>query len=189
MDEPLAWEVLGSAYLSRKPWLTLRRDRVRLPTGAVIEEYFVLEYPAWVNVVAVTSDDRVVLVRQYRHGLGRVGIELPAGVVDPGDPSPESAARRELLEETGYGGGAWRPLGVASANPSTHSNLTYSFLAVGVEQVAPPAPEASEDIRVLTASVDEVARLVEAGQVVQALHLAPLLKYLLTGRHGDLKRT
>jgi len=185
MDEPQAWEVLGSAYLSRKPWLTLRQDRVRLPGGAVIEEYFVLEYPAWVNVVAVTSEGRVVLVRQYRHGLGGVGIELPAGVVDPGDPSPESAARRELLEETGYGGGAWGPLCVASANPGTHSNLTYSFLAVGVEQVAPPAPEATEDIQVFTASVDEVARLVEAGQVVQALHLAPLLKYLLTRRPGN----
>src|SRR5262245_21028018 len=116
MGEPQAWEVLGSAYLSRKPWLTLRQDRVRLPGGAVIDEYFVLEYPAWVNVVAVTSEGRVVLVRQYRHGLGRVGVELPAGVIDPGDPSPESAARRELLEETGYGGGAWGPLCVASAN-------------------------------------------------------------------------
>jgi ADP-ribose pyrophosphatase len=74
---------------------------------------------------------------------------------------------------------------VASANPGTHSNLTYSFLAVGVEQVAPPAPEATEDIQVFTASVDEVARLVEAGQVVQASHLAPLLKYLLTRRRGN----
>jgi hypothetical protein len=90
-----------------------------------------------------------------------------------------------LLEETGYGSGAWRPLCLASANPGTHSNLTYSFLAVGIEQVAPPAPEESEDLRVLTAAVDEVAGLVEAGQVVQALHLAPLLKYLLTRRHGD----
>ena len=154
MDEPQAWAVLGSAYLSRKPWLTLRQDRVRLPGGAVIDEYFVLEYPAWVKVVAVTPGDRVVLVRQYRHGLGRVGVELPAGVVELGDPSPEAAARRELLEETGYGGGAWGPLCVASANPGTHSNLTYSFLAVGVESVAPPTPEATEDIRVFTASVE-----------------------------------
>jgi ADP-ribose pyrophosphatase len=74
---------------------------------------------------------------------------------------------------------------VASANPGTHNNLTHSFLAVGVEQVAPPAPEETEDIQVLTASVTEVARLVEEGQVVQALHLAPLLKYLLSRRHGD----
>jgi 8-oxo-dGTP pyrophosphatase MutT (NUDIX family) len=185
MDEPQAWEVLESAYLSRKPWLTLRQDRVRLPTGAVIDEYYVLEYPAWVNVVAVTPDERVVLVRQDRHGLGRVGVELPAGVVDPGDSSPEAAARRELLEETGYGGGAWSPLGVASANPGTHGNLSHSFLAVGVGPVAPPAPEPTEDLRVFTAPVAEVARLVEAGEVVQALHLAPLLKYLLARCQGD----
>jgi 8-oxo-dGTP pyrophosphatase MutT (NUDIX family) len=185
MDEPQAWEVLGSVYLSRKPWLTLRQDRVRLPGGAVIDEYFVLEYPAWVNVVAVTPDDRVVLVRQYRHGLGRVSVELPAGVVDPDDPSPEAAARRELLEETGFGGGTWSSLCVASANPGTHSNLSYSFLAVGVEPIAEPTPEATEDLRVLTAPVAEVARLVEAGEVVQALHLAPLLKYLLTRRPGE----
>jgi 8-oxo-dGTP pyrophosphatase MutT (NUDIX family) len=179
MSDPLPWDVLASAYLSRKPWLTLRQDRVRLPGGAVIDEYFVLEYPAWVNVVAVTPDDRVVLVRQYRHGLGRVDFELPAGVVDAADASPEAAARRELLEETGYGGGAWRPLCVTSANPGTHSNLTHSFLAVGVRPAAPPAPDATEDIRCLTVPVAEVARLVESGEVVQALHLAPLLKYLL----------
>lgn len=170
--------------MSRKPWMTLRQDRVRLPGGAVIDDYFVLEYPTWVNVVAVTSDDHMVLIRQYRHGLARVGVELVAGVVESGDPSPEAAARRELLEETGYGGGTWSPLLVASANPATHSNLTYSFLAVGVEPVAPPAPEATEDLRVLTASVDEVARLVETDEVVQALHLAPLLKYLLARRSG-----
>jgi len=184
MDDPRAWDVLGSAYLSREPWLTLRRDRVRLPGGAVIDDYYVLEYPAWVNVVAVTTDDRLMLVRQYRHGLGRVGVELPAGVVDAGDACPEAAARRELLEETGYGNGTWRPLCVASANTGTHSNLTYSFLAVGVEPVAPPGPEPTEDLRVLTASIDEAARLVEAGDVVQALHLAPLLKYLLIRRGG-----
>ncbi len=180
MDEPLAWEVLESNYLSRKPWLTIRQDRVRLPRGAVIEEYFVLEYPPWANVVAITSDERVVLVRQYRHGLGRVCIGLPSGVVDPGDSSPESAARRELLEETGYGGGDWVSLCVASANPSTHSNLTHSFLAIGVRKIASPAPEETEDVHVSLASVDEVIRLLNEGQVVQASHLAPLLKFLLT---------
>jgi 8-oxo-dGTP pyrophosphatase MutT (NUDIX family) len=101
-------------------------------------------------------------------------------VVDAGDASPEAAARRELLEETGYGGGTWQPLCVTSANSATHSNLTHSFLAVGVRPVAPPALDATEDIWCLTIPVTAVVRLVESGEVVQALHLAPLLKYLLT---------
>ncbi|MDY3551224.1 NUDIX hydrolase [Gemmata sp. JC717] len=185
MNEPQAWEVLGSAFLVRSPWLTLRQDRVRLPSGLVLDDYFVLEYPTWVCVVAVTPDDRVVLVRQYRHGLGRVGTELPAGAMEPDDPSPESAARRELFEETGYGGGAWSSLGVTSANAGTHTNLNYTFLAVGVEPLAPPSPEATEDLQVLLAPVDEVARRVEEGEVVQALHLASILKYLLTRQHGN----
>ncbi len=179
MDEPQAWEVLESAYLSRKQYMTLRQDRVRLPNGTVIDDFFVLEYPAWVNVVAVTPDDRLVLVRQYRHGLGRVGVELPAGVVDPGDASLEAAARRELLEETGYGGGTWSLLCVVSANAGTHNNLAHSFLAVGVEPVAPPSLEATEDILVLMVPVAEAMRMVDEGQMVQAQHLAPLLKYLL----------
>lgn len=182
MSEPQPWAVLESTYLSRKPWLTLRQDRVRLPSGVVIDDYFVLEYPGWVNVVAVTPEDRIVLVRQYRHGLGRVSVELVAGVVDATDASPEAAARRELREETGYGGGTWSPLCVVSANPATHDNLTHSFLAIGVKPVAPPAPEATEDIRVLTVAVPEVGRMIDAGEVVQALHMAPLLKYLLSRR-------
>jgi 8-oxo-dGTP pyrophosphatase MutT (NUDIX family) len=185
MEEPQPWELLESTYLSRKPYMTLRQDRVRLPNGAVIDDFFVLEYPVWVNVVAVTPDDRLVLVRQYRHGLGRVGVELPAGAADPGDTSPEDAARRELLEETGYGGGTWSPLCVVSANAGTHNNLAHCFLAIGVEPLAPPSPEATEDIQVLTVPVADVTRLVDEGQVVQAQHLAPLLKYLLR-RAGEL---
>jgi hypothetical protein len=78
-EPPKAWQVLGTEYLFRRSWLVLRRDRVQVPTGAVIDEYFVWEYPPWVNVVAVTADDHLVLVRQYRHGLGAVHYELPAG--------------------------------------------------------------------------------------------------------------
>jgi 8-oxo-dGTP pyrophosphatase MutT (NUDIX family) len=179
-DDPQPWTVLGSTYLSRKPWMTLREDRVRLPGGALIDDYYVLEYPDWVNVVAVDRQGRVVLIRQYRHGIGAVHHELPAGVCDPDDPDPLETARRELLEETGYGGGTWSHLMSLSANPGTHANRNHSFLAVGVERVQDQDLEATEEIRVHPTRLDEVRVLLETGGIVQALHVAPLLKYLMT---------
>ena len=124
--------MLTSEYLAREPWYTVRVDRVQLPSGTIIPKYWISEYPPWVNVVAVTADERVVLIRQYRHGIGGVHFEIPAGATDPGDTSLESAARRELLEETGYSGGTWSPWMTLSANPALQNNLTYTFLAEGV---------------------------------------------------------
>ena len=131
-NDPGPWSVLSSSYLSRTPWLTLRQDRVRLPNGTIIEDYNVLEYPDWVNIVAITPEGMAVLIRQYRHGIRAVHFELPAGVCEAGDSGPEETARRELLEETGYGGGDWSPLMTLSANPGTHSNRTFTYLANGV---------------------------------------------------------
>ena len=178
-DDPGPWEVLSRRYLFRKPpWLVLRQDHVRLPTGAEISEYWVSEFPAWVNVVAVTAADAVVLLRQYRHGLGAVHYEIPAGVMDESDPSPEAAARRELLAETGYGGGRWSPLLTVSANPGLQTNLSHSFLAEGVEPIGRPEPEATEDLRVHLTPVAAIGALIDTGAMVQALHVAPLLAYL-----------
>jgi len=182
--DPRPWEVLSSRYLSRKPWLTLREDRVRLPNGVEIEDFNILEYPDWINVVAVTTDERIVLVRQYRHGSRAVHYELPAGVCDPTDSNPEATARRELLEETGYGGGEWSPLISLSANPGTHSNLTHSFLAYGVTLKQAPTPESTEDLRVHLATFDEIQTILASGGVIQALHVAAIL-YHLHSRPGS----
>jgi len=102
---------------------------------------------------------------------------VPGGVVDPGE-TPEDGARRELLEETGYGGGVWSPLITLSANPALQNNLTHTFLAEGVRLLAPPHPEASEDLRVHLVPVAELDALIDGGDFIQALHLAPLLMYL-----------
>jgi 8-oxo-dGTP pyrophosphatase MutT (NUDIX family) len=177
-DDPGAWRVLTSEYLAREPWYTVRVDRVQLPSGTIIPKYWISEYPPWVNVVAVTADDRVVLIRQYRHGIGAVHFEIPAGATDPEDASMESAARRELLEETGYSGGTWTPLMTLSANPALQNNLTYTFLAEGVT-AGVAAPEASEDIRVHLVPIADLGRLIDTDGFLQALHVAPLMKLLL----------
>lgn len=180
-DDPGPWRVLSSEYLARELWYTVRVDRVQLPSGTIIPRYWINEYPPWVNVVAITPNDEAVLIRQYRHGVGAVHFEIPAGTTDPEDTSLESAARRELLEETGYGGGTWSHLMTLSANPALQNNLTHTFLAEGVSAGA-ASPEESEDIRVHLVPVAEVERLIEAGGFLQALHAAPLMKLLLSRR-------
>lgn len=174
------WEVLSREYLIRRPWLTARRDHVRLPSGHEIPDYYVLEYPDWVNVVARTVDGRFVFIRQYRHGIGQTRFELVAGVIDPADASPEAAARRELSEETGYGGGRWTLLATLAPNASTMNNTCYTFLAEDVELLGRPHPEASEDIDTHLLTEAEVRALLQGDEIRQALMAAPLWKYFAT---------
>lgn len=172
------WKVLRSEYLAQKPWFTVRMEEVELPNGNRIPEYFVFEYPEWVNVIAITKDGRFVFVSQYRHGLGIASYELCAGVCEKEDGSALVSARRELLEETGYGNGNWREWMVIGVNPSTHTNLTHCFLATDVEPVRAQCLEATEDLSVHLLTLDEVKDLLLHDGIRQALHAAPLWKYL-----------
>lgn len=178
IPDPEPWAVESSDYLFREPWLTVRRDAVRMAGGGSIPDYYVLEYADWLNVLAVTREGELVLIRQYRHGLGAVHFELCAGGIEPGE-EPIEAARRELLEETGFGGGAWQPWMIVAANPSTHTNRTYCFLALDVERLQPPDLEATEEIAVHLVSPDRALEIALGGEMIQALFLAPLLKYFL----------
>jgi hypothetical protein len=182
-DDPLPWEALDQKYLFRRPpWLVLRHQCFRLPTGREIADYWISEYPPWVNVVAVTRHDHIVLVRQFRPGIGAVHYELPAGVVEEGE-AIEAAAKRELLEETGFGGGTWSVLASLSANPALQNNMTTTFLAEGVERTHQPAPELTEDLRVHLVEVGDAIGLIDSGDMIQALHAAPLLRYLIRREH------
>lgn len=170
------WKVLDREYIIKRPWLTARRDKVELPDGRVIEEYYVLEYPDWVNVIAITKEGQFVMERQYRHGLGVHSTELPCGVMEKGE-DPLEAARRELLEETGYAGGEWTKLMAIGANPGSQNNLTHCFLAVGVEKIAEQSLDDTEELTVHLMSEAEVRSLLENNQICQALMVAPLWKY------------
>lgn len=170
------WKTLDSEYIIRRPWLTARRDRLMMPDGTVHPEYYVLEYPTWVNVIAIDREGRFVMVRQYRHGLDDIFTELVAGVAEEGE-EPLEAARRELMEETGYEGGEWELLTVLSANPGSQNNLTYSFIARGVEPAGERHLDATEDVVVVVLSRDELFNLLNSSQMKQALMAAPLWKY------------
>lgn len=182
MQDPQPWQVLSSQYLlDRQPYMTLREDRVQLPNGVILDQYFVFEYPDWASVLAVTTSGKIVLVRQYRHGIGSVHYELPAGVIDPGE-TPLKSAKRELLEETGYGGGQWQDFVALSANPATHTNTCHIFLVTGVELLKKPEYEHSEDMTVHLLSPDEVLAALRSGGVMQALHAAALWRWFAEGK-------
>lgn len=174
-DKEMKWETLDSKYLIQEPWLTARKDKVQLPNGHVIEDYYVLEYPDWVNVIAITPDDRFVFVRQYRYALGKTVNELVAGVCEAGE-DPLAAAQRELLEETGYSGGTWTPMAVLSGNAGTTNNLTHSYIARGVVLTAERNLDDGEDLEVRLFTREQVREMLECGEIWQSLMAAPLWK-------------
>lgn len=170
------FKVLASEYLIRRPWCTVRCDRVQLPTGVVVPEWYVFEFANWVNVIAITREGEFVMISQYRHGVKQTRYELVAGMCDEGE-TPEQSARRELLEEAGYGGGEWRQFMKVAPNPSNQNNFTYTFLATGVERISEQQTEASEDIEVHLMSREEVRSLLDNEQIIQCLNVAPLWRY------------
>jgi len=176
INEEGRYKVLTSRYLFKRPWLTARLDSARLPDGREVPEYYVLEYPDWINVIAITEDGRMIMERQYRHGIGKTAYELPCGVIEKGE-DPLIAAKRELQEETGYGDGNWTLLMGGAPNPGSQNNYCHSFLATGVRKISGQNLDATEDISVHLMDVAQVRSLLERGEILQILHAAPLWKF------------
>lgn len=174
----MIWEKLESEYLFQDRWLTVRKDTVRLPQGPVVPSYYVLEYPNWISVIGITKNQEFIVVKQYRHGIGKVGYELCGGMADAEDQSPLETAQREMLEETGYGNGKWKEWMVISANPSILSNLTYCYLATDLELVGEQMLDETEQLSVHLFSLQEVKQMLIKEEFLQALHVAPLWKYM-----------
>ncbi len=170
------WQRLGSRYVLNDRWIAVRADDCVSAAGVEIAPYYVLEYPDWVQIVALDADDNVVMVRQYRHGIGRTCLELPAGRVDAQDGTPLVTAARELLEETGYA--SREPLTLLaslSPNTATHANRTHTVLARNVSRIAEPALDPTESIMVELVAKDEALRRALAGEVMQSMHVASLV--------------
>jgi len=167
------WQKIASKYLVREKWATLRVDEVKLPDGVIKDDYYVLEYPNWVNAIALTEQGKIILVRQYRHAADIVSLEVPGGVID-GDEAPEFAIKRELLEETGYSFKTCKLLVELYPNPATSTNKTYTYFLTGGVKTHEQHLDEHEILNVEEYTVQEVIQLLKENKIAQALHVAAL---------------
>jgi len=174
------WQVLDSKLLIDERWLQLREDRVRLGNGHQIERFHVIHGPDWASVLCVTDASEVVLVRQYRHGIGGPSLELPAGVIEPNE-TPEEAARRELAEETGYESNDWVSIQSVSTEPARHTTRAHFFCARGARLTQRPAPEDTEILELVKVPLGDLVRLATDGSIVHGVHVGAILVALQRG--------
>jgi 8-oxo-dGTP pyrophosphatase MutT (NUDIX family) len=164
-DERLRhWTIRSSTYRVDEPFLRVRSDTVELPNGTVIEGYFVRESRGFAIVAAVTPDERIVLVRQYKHGIGQIVLELPAGMIDPGE-SPDACAVRELAEETGYTGDPPELLRALFADPTSSNASFYVYLIRNATPQFAQALDATEAIEIETAAIADFEAAVRDGRI------------------------
>jgi len=171
----MKWRILSSEYLFHDLWFKVRRDRCETPSGKIIDPYYVYEFPTWVAAVPITEDGRVIMVKQYRHALGEVCLEIPGGCMDDTDKDHQSAIARELLAETGFEFSQFDYLGRISANPSTNNNLLHMFLARGGKKVAEQHLDPNEEIEVEFWTIDQLKAAVRNNEIVQAMHVTCIM--------------
>ena len=170
------WRTIASRTVHADRWINVRADDCITETGQEIAPYYVLSYPDWVNVAALTAQDELVLVEQYRHGVAAAVLELPGGAVDPGDVDLIAAAQRELLEETGYTAERFCYVTGLFANPATQTNQVHTVLATGCRRVsAPQLDDTEEGMQVRTVPAADVLAGLRSGIIGQSMQVAGLL--------------
>jgi len=167
------WKILNSEYVHPR----FRVDTVEIANGKVFRP-FVFESRNWANVLALTKDNEAVLVRQYRHGIQKMSLELPGGIVEDGE-DPLEGARRELLEETGYSAGSIIEVGRIYPNPAIQDNTLFCYLATDVELTGQQHFDETEEIEAHLVPLDELIEMARQGRFLHALNVAVLFKALL----------
>ena len=165
------WRRIGSRRLQRCRVFDLDRVEFEIPAGGSSREFYVIDAPDWINVIPLTPDEQVVLVRQYRFGVEGFTLEIPGGMCDPGE-SPLDAARRELHEETGYRAGELESLGWVHPNPAIQSNRCHTFLASGAHAEGIAQPDPDEEFEVVLEPLSRIPALIADGHITHSLVVA-----------------
>ena len=168
MGKIARWLTIASSYIHKHPFMSLRRDTRRAPEFGE-HDFYILEFPDWANVVAVTEDGMVVLVRQFRHGLNDINLEIPGGIVDPGE-DPFVTAGRELAEETGYIPEKLELLSAVSVNPAIQGNWCHLFLATGCRRGGDQELDGTESIAVELVPLERLPELLCSGEIHHSLN-------------------
>jgi ADP-ribose pyrophosphatase len=182
---PLPWQKVSSQPAGDFKIFRLRADRAISPRTRQTHDFVVLECANWVNVIALTPERQLVMIEQYRHGSGTVELEIPGGMMDAGEVSPEVAGARELREETGYAGENPRRLGEIFPNPAIMSNTCFTVLLENCRCLHPVELDHGEDLSTRLVPVAEIPALVAAGKVRHALVVVALYHFELWQRSRE----
>jgi len=170
-DTPAPWPTVSTEPALDCRILQVERVRARAPRDGREHTFFRLRSTDWINVIPLTDNEEVVMVRQWRHGTRAVTLEIPGGMVDPGE-DPETAGRRETREETGYEAGAWTHLGTVEPNPALFDNHCHTYLARGAHCVGGVQNEGAEETHVVLVPLTEIPARIRSGEIAHALVIA-----------------
>jgi ADP-ribose pyrophosphatase len=173
---PQPWKLLFSKILQTCRIFSMREEIYRSPRTGKEHDFYLIAAPDWVNIIALTTDNQVVLVKQYRFGTRDFSLEIPGGMLEEED-SPEGAARRELLEETGYEGDPPVLLGFVHPNPAIQTNRCFTYLIQNAVQKHLPQPDATEDIEVQRMPLKNIPGLIAEGKITHALVITAFYWY------------
>lgn len=172
------WPLIGSQPGPSYRVFSVRTDRAVSPRTGREHDFYIIETKKWVNIIPITEDHQVVMVRQYRHGSRAVTLEIPGGLFDD-DDTPGKAASRELLEETGYQAEEMVEIGNMNPNPAIFGNRVYTYVARNLRKVGDPSPDQTEDIEAVLVPIREIKELIRSGEIDHAIVIAAFSLFFL----------